>query len=247
MKKVLLLIFLVSSFFVADAQKFGWGITAGPSLAYIGGKNNNGVDLVGREIRTGFHGGFIFQYNPRRFFTIYSGIEYVQKGVVINAKTNGFRSQSALNELRSSYLEVPALIKLNLDPYSDIRPNVFFGPSFGFLLEAKDNFTLPQSSADAGNPLLTTERYYRWWDPGLTIGGGLDIDVGEWTIFTMGAQYTFGTNRINGNDGYWFSEEADLKNRNVRLNFGLLFVIPTYTMNNSKKIENYDKFKKYLY
>lgn len=250
MKKAILISCILLFTLDTYAQKFGWGLTMGPSFGIIGGKNYEGSQIVGGEAVSLFHGGFIFQYRPRRFFSIYSGVEYVMKGYNMNSTQNKFPNGSSINKLRLNYLEVPIFIKLNLDPYSDIRPNVFAGPTLGFLVSGGDNYLLPQSREVPAGPILNTEVYYTSFDPGLAFGAGLDIDLGDWSIFTMGIQYVHGFNNVvNDEDFVFYSEETELKNRNLRLNFGMIFVIPTYTLNNTgkKKKEDFRKFKKYLY
>jgi hypothetical protein len=250
MKKGILILCLLFFAFEGYSQKFGWGVTMGPNFGLIGGKGYRGDAIVGQEAASLFHGGFILQYRPRRFFTIYTGAEYVMKGANMNSNQNGFPYGSSINKLRLNYMEVPIFVKLNLDPYSDIRPNVFAGPTLGFLISGGDNYLLPQSGESPAGPILNTEVYYKSFDPGFAMGAGLDIDLGDWLIFTMGAQYVHSFRNVVGDEDYiFYSEATDLRHRNIRLNFGLIFVVPTYTLNNTgkKKKEDFKKFKKYLY
>ena len=126
----------------------------------------------------------------------------------MNSKKNSFKYSSSSNQLRLIYLEIPLFLKLNFDPYSDIRPNVFFGPNLGFLAAAQDNFSLPQSRLEEPNALLSTEYLYNKFNPGFAFGAGLDIDIGDWTIFTMGVQYVHGLKQINKIDDYYFYEKS---------------------------------------
>lgn len=247
MNRFLILSFLILISLSVHAQRFAWGFHVGPSFGFASGTSNNGLAVDGAETVTGFHAGLMAQYNPRRFFSIITGASYVTKGVRFSSTLNEWRYSSANNELRLAYVEIPILVKLNFDPYSAARPNVFFGPNLGFLASARDNYLLPQSSIEQGNQLVDTERYYRPFDGGLYVGAGIDLDVGNWTIFSMGLSYIYGTQQVNKNDGYYYADESELMASNLRLHFGLMFVIPTYTFNNTKKIENFDKFKQYLY
>ncbi len=247
MKKLLVIITFLFFALPGYSQMFGWGITLGPNMSSAAGKDFDGNAFVGTELITAFHGGLIVQFRPRRFFTIYSGMEYVMKGSNFSSGRNSLGYSSNNNQLRLNYLEVPLFMKINFDQYSDIRPNVFAGPTFGFLLSGKDNYLLPINATELSKPLLDTESNYKSFDPGLAFGAGLDIDVGEWTIFTMGAQYVLGMRNVADPESVFVDEDYEVKNRNFRLNMGLIFVIPTYTMNTKgKKDLGFKKFHKHL-
>ena len=247
MKKLLVIILLCLLGSEGYSQMFGWGLTAGPNFAFVSGKGFSGDALQGSEALTGIHGGLIFQFKPRRFFTLYTGAEFVTKGANLNSSKNKFVFGSSNNKLRLNYLEVPLFVKLNLDPYSDIRPNIFAGPTFGFLLSGRDNYLLPQSAKEVVHTLYDTEINYRPFDPGFAFGAGLDLDMSDWLIFTMGAQYTLGFRNVLVNESIFVSDLAEMKNRNFRLNFGVIFLIPTYTVNTKiKKDLGFKKFKKYV-
>lgn len=247
MKKLL----IVAVFFIFSipgySQMFGWGFTAGPNIATGAGQDFRGNSFVGTEIITAFHGGLIFQYRPRRFFTLYSGVEYLMKGVNFSSSNNSFPYRTNNNQLRLNYLEVPLFVKINFDQYSDIRPNIFAGPTLGFLLSGQDNFLLPNNFAEFSKPLVDTESNYRSFDPGFALGAGLDLDVGEWMIFTIGAQYVMGLRNVADAESKFVNDQFEFRNRNFRLNMGLIFVIPTFTINTeSKKDTGFKKFKKHV-
>ncbi len=247
MKKFIVLFFFLVLSFQGFSQRFAWGVTTGPNFGFISGKGFKGSTLTGSEALSGIHGGLVFQYNPRRFFTFFTAAEFVTKGANINSTKNAFTWGSASNKLRLNYLEIPLFIKLNLDPYSDIRPNIFAGPTLGFLISARDNFLLPQSARETIHPLYDTEENYKGFDPGIGVGAGLDIDMGDWLIFSMGMQYVRGFNNVIDTESVFVPKGAEFYNSNFRINFSLLFVIPTYTLNsNGKKDAGFNKFKKYV-
>lgn len=247
MKKILFIATFLILSIPGFAQMFGWGITLGPNLSSASGNDFSGNSFVGTELISTFHGGLIFQFRPRRFFTIYSGMEYVMKGSNFSSNENAFSYGSNSNQLRLNYLEVPLFVKINFDQYSDIRPNIFAGPTLGFLISGRDNFLLPINARELSKPLLDTESNYRSFDPGFAFGAGLDLDIGEWMIFTMGAQYVMGFRNTADSESVFVNEELEFKNRNIRLNMGLMFVIPTYTMNTKgKKDAGFKKFKKHV-
>lgn len=245
MKKYLFILFLFLVTVPGYSQIFGWGFTGGPNFVFASGQDFNGDAFVGSEVVSLAHAGFIFQYHPRRFFTLYSGAEFSMKGANLNSRDNALGYGGNINQLRLNYLEIPLFVKLNFDQYSDIRPNIFAGPTLAFLLAGRDNFLL--DNAETPKPLMNTERYYRSFDPGFALGAGLDLDVGEWAIVTLGIQYTHGFRNVADTESIFISENAEFYNRNFRMNFGLIFVIPTYTMNRpGKKDVGFKKFKKYV-
>jgi Outer membrane protein beta-barrel domain len=244
MKKAIVA-FLLFSFFVfeAPAQKFGWGLNAGVSLSTVTGTYPKGGTITNAEVIPGFLLGTFVKFRPRRFFSLSTGINYISKGANIdsNTKVTGMGTKAA--KLRTVYFEVPVLVQLNFSPYSPNRPNIFFGPSFSWLLTAKDNFTIDYYGPPPP-PMVEVGKYYKSFDPGFIIGAGIDVDVSDWKIFSAGIRYTYALNNIaNPELGEFVAEEFELKNVNISLFMSLTFVMPTYSMNGTGKKKRDTKFK----
>jgi len=244
MKKALLGFLLCFIFAVgASAQKFGWGLNGGVSLSSITGTYPKGGKIGDAELIPGFYFGAFLKYRPRRFFSLQSGVNYISKGANIDSNTrlSGMGIKAAT--LRTIYLEIPVLIQLNFSQYTSNRPNIFFGPSFSWLVTANDNFTIDYYGSPPA-PMAEVGKYYNTFDPGFIIGGGIDVDISDWKMFSAGIRYTHGFRNIaNSESGVFVDENFELKNINVCLFMSLTFVLPTYTMNSTGKNKRDTKFK----
>lgn len=101
------------------------------------------------------------------------------------------------SRLEMSYIEVPVLLRAGF-PGERLLPSFFLGPYVGFLLDCEIRPTGQdgRSCDSAGAP----ERFApRSTDFGLVVGGGLDVAVGESTVF-VDARYTVGLMPIEGGD-----------------------------------------------
>ncbi len=240
-----LFILLLFIGFAAEAQKFGWGVTGGLSLSSIQGQYPvEDREITSAEMIPGFYFGTFLKWRPRRFFSMHSGFNYIAKGANFDASRNysGLSTNSA--QLRSVYFEVPVLIQLNFSPYTPNRPNIFFGPSFSWAVSVQDNYTIAWYGTPPA-PLAETGKFYNSFDPGFIIGGGIDIDVGDWGMFSAGIRYTQGLTNIVKPDeeNVYVLPGFELQNLNVTLFASYTWVIPTYTMNQGGKKKNREKFK----
>ena len=212
-------------------------------MSTVGGAYPNGDKITNAELIPGFYLGLHFKYRPRRFISLSTGFNYVSKGA--NIDSNSEITQMGVNaaKLRSINAEIPILLQLNFAPYSPNRPHLFIGPSLSWMVVARDNFTVDYYGPLPA-PMLEVGEYYHSFDPGLIIGGGIDIDVAEWNIFTMGLRYTHGFRNITDSESSIFvNENIEIKNRNFVVYLGYTFVIPTYTMNSPGKKNKRDKYK----
>ena len=231
--------------FGANAQKFGWGLTGGLSLSTVQGQYPRAERKINStELIPGFYFGTFLKWRPRRFFSMSSGFNYVSKGANFDAN-RGFSGLSTnAAQLRSIYFEIPVLVQLNFSPYTPNRPNIFFGPSFAWATRVQDNYTIAWYGTPPA-PLSETGKYYNTFDPGIIIGGGIDIDVGDWAMFTAGLRYTQSLRNIVKPDeeNVFVLPGFELRNVNVVLFASYTWVIPTYTMNAGGEKKKRKKFK----
>lgn len=101
--------------------------------------------------------------------------------------------------IEMSYIEVPVLLRAGF-PGERFLPSFFLGPYVGFLLncEMRPADGASQSCDDEDSAQRFTPRST---DYGVLLGGGLDIAVGESTVFVDG-RYTLGLMSIQGGDGF---------------------------------------------
>ena len=163
-------------------------IKVGYNLATI-----HGDDLSGTKSRKAFAGGIGVELNFLRLLSIQVDVLYSPKGV--SFQDNG--------ETHLNYISVPMVIKRKFFPFG-IRPYLFGGPEFNFLLSAKSGDTDIKDE-------LTSE------DLAFVFGGGVEFSfVGKSAYFE--GRYSYGLNNINKD-----SAVSESKNRATQFFIGFLF------------------------
>ena len=126
-------------------------------------------------------GGFL-TYSIRNTHAFTTKILFSQKG----AKDDASNSQVHLN-----YVEVPVLFRMFFNRDGGIRPNLFIGPSFGFLTGVKGKL----GSGDYES-IPNYKDSYNNFDVGASIGLGLNIRVAGEMYFIVDTRYTYGLSDI---------------------------------------------------
>ncbi len=115
--------------------------------------------------------------------------------------------------MKLTYLEIPVLARFDLESRGGVKPAVLFGPSFGIKIGAKgEERTIGVSSKGNIDNMNTL-------DPGLLLGGVLDIETGK-GIVSLEARYTMGLLPIFESVG---GNIADIKNSAVAVILGYRF------------------------
>jgi hypothetical protein len=112
------------------------------------------------------------------------------------------------------YIEVPLLLKLTVVPVGPVRPIVYAGPAFSYLLKAKAEAVLPGVGEESED---VTEQFKResW---GGVVGGGLEFRLPVIKLLSLEARYHFGLSDINQ------EMEADtVKNKGFSIMVGIGF------------------------
>jgi len=152
------------------------GPEAGVNFAKFGKDGDQTVFNTGLIL-----GGFL-TYSIRNTHAFTTKILFSQKG----AKDEASNSQVHLN-----YVEVPVLLRVFLNRDGGIRPNLFVGPSFGFLTGVKGKL----GNGDYEN-VPNYKDSYNNFDLGLGIGLGLNIRVAGEMYFIVDTRYTYGLSDI---------------------------------------------------
>ncbi len=184
--------------FNAKAQKKVWSIgpEAGISISSYGkdaGSNDSKVGAVA--------GGFI-TYSIVNTFAITAKLLYYQKGAT-------FASTDTKQTLH--YLEVPVIGRLFLNKEGSFRPNIFLGPSFGFL-----NGASQKVGTNDREKIDSYKNVYNNVDVGITGGVGFNFLIANETYFILDARYTHGLSDISKAVG-------DVNNNSLALTAGLSF------------------------
>lgn len=194
---LVVLLTLVMSF-DTQAQKKVWSI--GPEAGIS--VSSYGMDASSNDSKVGAVAGGFITYSIINTFAITAKLLYYQKGAT-------FPSTDTKQTLH--YLEVPVIGRFFLNKEGSFRPNIFLGPSFGFLNGASQKIgTNDRAKVDS------YKNVYNNVDVGITGGVGFNFLIANETYFILDARYTHGLSDISKVDG-------DVNNNSLALTAGLSF------------------------
>jgi hypothetical protein len=181
-----------------------------PALAQLGANETallggivsstlGGADADNVSRHTGVMGAIqlVHPFTPR--FALQTELGIIQKGASLS-----LGSGSGTATLKLQYLEVPAMLRINLAAkYSEIRPAFFFGPAIALNMGCK--YKVPtntsggtfESDCDPDGPDIAALDY--------SVVGGGSVEFGSFGVF---ARYDHGLRTIDGS-----STADDVKNR----------------------------------
>ena len=183
MKFPLLILFSVVASFangqtdsVPERNKFDIGFEGSPSLIFLTG---SGVNKDYNKSTIGFAGGFFFQYNFPKTFSIRTNISFERKGEITTGKIslydflgNNIGSATWYDRDNYGYLSMPLLFRVTFGK----KINYFIngGPFFSYLISRTS--TLKYSST---YPKSTNKDYPldRRFDAGASLGFGISISI----------------------------------------------------------------------
>jgi len=207
MKKIILsAIVLLGMGYTAQAQKATFGIKAGVNFATWGG------DVDDAKSRTGFHAGFVAEFNAGQNFAIQPELLYSQQGVRFRETGSAFGvDYDSEAKLKFDYLTLPVLFKF----YVAEGFNIYAGPQVGYLLNAETDgrFSFGPVDGSSSSDDDDIRDSANDLDFGLTGGIGYDSPTG---IFVQ-ARYYAGLSNVN-KDG-----DTDIKNNVFQLSLGYKF------------------------
>ncbi len=174
------------------------GLEAGPNFAKHGWDASDDTDF-----KTGFLVGGNLTYSVRNTYGFTGKLLYAQKGAKID------NVKSTLN-----YVEIPIVARMYFNKEGPFRPNLFAGPSFGFLTGAKTQV----GSGDR----VTVDNYkdtYKTFDFGLTGGLGLNYEIAPETRVLVDFRYTYGLSDVSK------SNSSSVNNQVIGITAGVSFGI----------------------
>ncbi|ADB40180.1 porin family protein [Spirosoma linguale] len=193
-------------------QRFSAGPRVGLNLSTFG------MDARDYTMKPGVTAGAFLMYSSLNHFGISGDILYSQMGGKYKQPNTSLASSYTQH---INYLEIPIALRYFLTLNGNFRPNVFFGPSLAFKLNAKRTNILDNgvSRADGDN----TDAY-RAMDLGLIAGFQFNFKgLGERQRFLIDARYRYGLSDITLNDG------RNINNSTVTLTLGYGFGVgPEY-------------------
>ena len=164
--------------FETIAQDKVWSV--GPEVGVSLSKY--GTDAGANDFKSGAIGGLFVTYSIENTFGITTKVLYSQKGA-------SFKSSDTKQTL--NYIEVPVIGRFFLNKEGTFRPNIFVGPSFGFLTGATNKV--------GSNDRVKIDNYdaiYNTFDFGVTGGIGFNFLISNETYFIIDGRYTHGLSDI---------------------------------------------------
>lgn len=211
------LIFMASFSAMAQTSDRVWSI--GPEVGATFFKHGMDDDF-NTDYKAGLTAGGFVTYSIKNTFGFTAKILYTEKGM----KTDEFGVDVAE---KLNYLEIPVLARVFFNREGTVRPNVFLGPSFGFLTGSKwkiddgDYESIEDSEAqELFGDVDSYKDVYNTFDFGLSAGLGVNVRVAEQMYLIIDARYTYGFTDIYKN-----SDGSSNNNQGVAVSAGLSFGI----------------------
>ncbi len=188
----------------AQAQNKTWGF--GPEIGL--GLSLYGGDLANQRFNTGLLGGLHITYSTQPTFGVTLKALYHQRGS--KQEINNVVNKQALD-----YLEFPLIARYFLTPGGKFRPNIFVGPTAGFLLGVRNK----TGDGDYTNVSAEQRDTFRSFELGLTAGIGLNYLIAKETRLLFDTRYIHGLSDVTK------VEEFSVYNRGIAFSLGLSFGI----------------------
>ncbi|MFI5218414.1 MAG: porin family protein [Bacteroidia bacterium] len=232
MKKIILVIVLMASTLVMNAQEFKIGAGGGIFSTWLVNKN---VSDQGDDLDFAATFGGQFGLNAQYYFKDNLGLTFGLLYSGHNQKYTGEESAGGITvsyefKTKMRYLDIPVFIRTG----GGAKGAYFeFGPQFGFLMSAKDEasasgggLTFDTSDVDVKSTLKSS-------NIALVLGFGVDIDASENVIITTGLRLGYGLTDVTKE----YKDEAALnaETENVAL--------PTAFAHNHQNDSGGDSFK----
>jgi hypothetical protein len=161
-----------------------------------------GMDADENNHVSGIAGGIFLTYSVVNTFGITGKILYAEKG-----------ADWGNREEILKYIEVPLLGRFFLNKEGRFRPNLFLGPSFGFLRSVST-----RTGTNDPVRIRDFEHTFNKYDLGATAGLGLNYLILRETRLLLDGRYTYGLADITKRPG-------QINNETITLTFGLSFGI----------------------
>ncbi len=163
------------------AQGKVWSI--GPEI----GANVSKYNLDNTKYKPGFVGGLFLTYSVENTHAFTGKLLFSQKG---NASTLNNQTETL------NYIELPLIARIFFNREGKFRPNIFVGPSFGYLASVYKRTGTSKS--------VKEENYtdsFNTFDFGVTGGLGFNYQIANETRLLIDARYTHGLTDISVADG----------------------------------------------
>ena len=195
MKRLIVVLLILTCFCgSALAEGMTYGLKAGATLSDFSG------DIEHNERKLGFCGGLFLNYAVNEIFSVQPELLFVMKGTKHEQLEN--------TAYHLTYFEIPVLVKLSLPTDAAFVPHAFVGPSFGFLMDATEEYTNIENDV---------KDYFNSLDYGMVVGTGFDFMIGTGRLL-LDFRYTFSmTNILEEEEN---EDDDELKNTGLTIMVG---------------------------
>jgi hypothetical protein len=210
MKKTISVFVFVLILHLAQAQNVSMGISGGVHHSWLTGYENV-------KFKPGINPGVMLTFSPAPHWGLGGDIRLsFLEGVKTGIESAGKRETSKIN---ATYLRVPLKATYFFGEFGDkVRPKLYAGPSFGFLLGGRTNTSNSNVETKSADVLKGSD-----W--GFIAGGGFNYRLKANTWFNFDVAYTNGLKDATEAPGFH-------ANRNIALNAGVTFPLGTAIMKN---------------
>jgi hypothetical protein len=207
MKKIICAFLLLTGVSSVFAQNISLGPSVGVQHSWI-----TGTEDV--KFKPGVSVGGVLTWSPAPHWGLGGDIRVsFLEGVKSKA---GTAHTSAADRIHATYLRVPLKATYFFGDFGDkVRPKVYAGPSFGFLLGG-------ETKSSNSSVITKTDKVLQGFDWGLIAGAGFNYRIKRNTWFNFDLAYTNGLKDVTEAAGYH-------ANRNIALNVGVTFPLGTLT------------------
>ena len=243
MRRIIVLFFVffsVSMYAQGDRflQEIALGINGGVNLSKVSFLHNSlseKGELGDINLWMGVKGGVSARYISAKHFGVQLEINYAEGGwnenfLPVNGNPVYVKGVNSTNELvdftnvkisrRINYIDIPLLAHIYFG--NKVRFFVNLGPKLGILVsynELKHNMTPEQIAVFRKNDPRIYDEGYRSFDYGLSVGGGLNFQIGRLHAIAEG-RYTFGFGDVYNNSKGDVYQRSN--NQNVAISIAVL-------------------------
>ncbi len=187
---------LLSSATASAQQRFSAGPRVGITYSTFAG------DAQNFSFKPGISAGAFLMYSSLNHFGISADVLYSQRGAKYNVPGSVVNS----DKRTVNYLEIPIALRYFLTLKGNFRPNVYFGPSLGFKLNASQSSIIENGQAQASRDISSQ---FRPVDLGVLAGFQLNWPgLGTAQRFLIDARYTYGLSDITTNNNLRINNSA---------------------------------------
>lgn len=221
MKSQFLLLALLIFSTVTFAQTTpSFGIRAGVTSSGMRGDAINNLDkmldfaagMITTNNRTGFFAGGYASIPFGDVISLEPGLYYSQKGYelkgALNVKGLDFLGANAKAKLNSQYIDLPLLLKANLNGLQ-----LFAGPQVSYLMQSDLKTTAGVFGFNLLNKKMDASDQFNKWDAAVTGGVGYKFANGV----NISASYDYGLSRVDANNS------LNSYNHAVKVGIGMTF------------------------